>query len=170
MACAQTSVPMSCLQKVVYTSTSLSLPALYRLLRSHCQNSRILWLRASKSCENGSEDKEPNAANTLWSTARSIWVCIRKEQRLVKWRNAWPSWEMTISSPSRSLSRTPSMYVLPSSHCSHFVAHGRPSQKHMPRLLTVMCMCQFNSYLDAGARHTLQICTPSTYVRYLFLR
>ena len=83
----------------------------------------------------------------------------------------------TISSPSvrylklHSLPQALSAYALPSfSHCSHFVAHGRLSQKHMPRLLTVMHTWRFKGYWDAPARHTLRLHTPSISIEFLVIR
>ena len=39
-------------------------------------------------------------------------------------------------------------------HTTDTVARGRPSQKKVPRLLTVMRTCQFRGYLDARAKNT----------------
>ena len=45
------------------------------------------------------------------------------------------------------------------------VAHGRPSQKHLPRLLTVMHTCRLSVQgHEMHVRHTLWIRTPSTSV------
>ena len=67
-------------------------------------------------------------------------------------------------SKPHSIPRTLSTYALPSfSHWSHFVAHGQPPQKHLPRPLKVMHMCWFKGHWDAHSRHTLRICTPSNW-------
>ena len=73
------------------------------------------------------------------STARSI--STKEEQQLAKQRNASCLEKRPYLCFSEvfetSLTPTLSTYTLPS---SHFVAHGRLSQKHVPHLLTVMCM------------------------------
>ena len=60
----------------------------------------------------------------------------REEQVLAKQRNIWPSWETTISSPSVRCLNLPHFFKLFQRTPCH-PTHGWPSQKHMPRLLTV---------------------------------
>ena len=77
--------------------------------------------------------------------------------------STWSSWETTISSclvrcsKPRSLPQTLPTYVLPSfSHCSHLVAHGRLSQKHMARLL-----------ISSNAHVSVQRCLRLARTRYM---
>ena len=85
--------------------------------------------------KNRSEDREPIA----YEVHGEINDYEREEQWLSKQHGPWPSWEMTTYSHSmrclkpRSLPQTLSTYASyyafqSFSHCSHFVAHGRPSR------------------------------------------
>ena len=96
----------------------------------------------------------------------------KEEQRLVKQRKRMAVLRNNHTCRSARLQTgcskpvlfplTFSMSALPSFlHCPSLVTHGRPSLKHVPRLLTVMCMCQFKDYWECtrGIR-LLHICTP----------
>ena len=82
----------------------------------------------------------------------------------------WGVRELIISSRSVRCSKPPSIleiltaYTLPS--FSHFVAHWRPSQKHMPHLLSVTCRFKGNW---VHTRRTLRMHTPSTYLKVALL-
>ena len=109
-------------------------------IHSHCCNIKIAencdeseYKRSGRLGENGNEDRESKCSHhPVKSTARSMYE--REEQQLVKQRNTWPSWEMTISSPlvrcskPRSLLRTLSTYTLPSHTWSTVPkAHATPT-------------------------------------------
>ena len=111
-----------------------------------------VWLLCKHPSHLGIQSKHPVYKN-LVRLCKFIIPCCSGTSGFIgtmsKWQklwqskeSAWPSWETTISSWSVQFEtalthiQTLSTYVLPSfTHFSHFVAHGRPSQKHVPRLL-----------------------------------
>ena len=148
MACVQTSVPFrnatrrSCLQKFWYTYISLSFPALYSRdvlkMAENCDESKEE--KAKRLAENGNKNREPKCSHYHVKSVQ--WIQERGAAATAA-KNAHGHLKISSHSvrcsKSRSIPRTLSTYALPFfSQCSHFVAHGQPSQKHMPRLLTVM--------------------------------
>ena len=102
-----------------------------------------------------------NTATTPWSPRREQWVWGRGPSKAKKAHSnleKWPYPCVRCSSKPHSHPQTLSTYALPS--FSLFTLNGRLSQKHMPRLLTVVMHMLVQRSLRC-VRLTLQISKPS---------
>ena len=137
VACVQTSVLL------MYTYVSLSFPALSRCWWSHCCN-----VKMAENCDKSDEERARRLARKRTEDSQNEATILRsmsmrEERRLAKQRKHMA----VLRNDHIYLAHFFELFQHNALPSSHFVTHGRPSQKHVPCLLTVMRKCQFKGYI-----------------------